>query len=74
MMSRHQNLSSPTAEPARAEQTVSVTVHFDPLRSKFPRTKMIEWLQSLPEDAKIEFDGYRSGKAYFVATWKEARS
>lgn len=73
MTSRHSNLTNPKSEPAKAPLEVACTVHFDPYQGAFPRTKLIEWLQSLPEDAKIEFTGIRSGKNYFTATWKETR-
>jgi len=71
-MSRHQNLSNPNAEPARAEIDITCTVHFD-WQGPFPKRKLQEWLESLPEEAKIRFTGISSGKPYFEASWKESR-
>lgn len=72
-MKKDRNLSNPKSEPAHAEVAVSCTVYFDPYQGAFPRTKFLEWLVSLPEDAKIQFTGVSSGKPHFEATWKESR-
>lgn len=71
--SRHSNLTNPNSEPEHAPVTVACEVHFDPYQGAFPRTKLVRWLESLPEDAKIQFTGIRSGKPHFEATWKETR-
>lgn len=73
MANRHSNLTNPQGEPEHAPVVVTCEVHFDPHQAAFPRTKLIRWLESLPEDAKIEFTGFNSGKNYFRATWKENR-
>lgn len=73
MKSRHSNLSNPNSEPEHAPIEVNCTVHFDPYQGAFPRNKLIRWLESLPEDAKIKFTGISSGKPHFTATWKETR-
>jgi hypothetical protein len=72
-MKKDHNLSNPNSEPAHAELDVQCTVHLDLYRGKFPRTKMIEWLESIPEDANITFSGWAQGKPHFTAFWKESR-
>jgi hypothetical protein len=73
MASRHHNLSNKNADPARATVACTVTVTFDQYQGAFPKRKFQDWLEALPEDAKIKFTGTRAGKPYFEATWKEAR-
>jgi hypothetical protein len=73
MASRHHNLSNKNGDPALAAITCTVTVHFDPSQTAFPKRKFQDWLESLPEEAKIEFTGTRSGSFHFEATWKEER-
>lgn len=73
MKSRHSNLSNPASEPAKAPVTVTCTVHYDPGYAAFPKRKFQEWLESLPEEARITFQGTTSGKPHFTATWEETR-
>lgn len=70
---RHHNLSNPDCEPARAAVKVECTVHFDQYRGPFPKRKFQDWLESLPEQAKVEFTGFLSGKPQFTASWMEER-
>lgn len=72
-MRRDNNLSNKDSSPAHTVLHVSTTVHFDPYQGKFPKAKLIEWLNSLPDDAKITFTGLAQGKPHFEATWKEDR-
>lgn len=73
MGSRHSNLSNPNGEPEHAPLEVSCMIHFDQYQGGFPRTKLIRWLESLPENAKIKFSHVSRGKPHFEATWKEER-
>ncbi len=70
---RHNNLSNKDGDPRRATLDVTCTVKFDQYNGAFPKDAMITWLQSLPDQAKSEFVGTRSGKPHFTASWKEAR-
>lgn len=72
-MRKDHNLSNRNSEPEHAEMTCSVMVHFDPYQGAFPKKKMIQWLQSLPDEAKVKFVGVASGKPHFEATWTEQR-
>jgi len=73
LVSRHNNLSNKTGDPALAAMTCTVVVHFE-WGARFPKRKFQDWLESLPEDAKIRFTGISNGKPYFEATWKEERA
>lgn len=72
-MKKDHNLSNPKSEPENAEMTCTVTVHFDWIGA-VPKAKLQRWLESLPEEARVTFEGVRSGKAHFQAQWLETRS
>ena len=72
-MKKDHNLSNPASEPEHAEMVCTVTVHFDQYQGAFPKAKLQRWLESLPEEAKVEFTGTRSGKPHFTASWRETR-
>jgi hypothetical protein len=69
---KHNNLSNKTSEPEHAIVEMSVTVHFD-MYGAVPKGKLQAWLESLPEEARITFEGMYQGKGTFTAKWKENR-
>ena len=72
-MRKDSNLSNKDSNPANATVEMSVSVHFDQYRGPFPKAKFQEWLAALPDNAKIEFTGVKSGLPHFKASWKEQR-
>lgn len=72
VVKRHSNLNNPNAEPEHALMEMSVSVTFD-LYGAVPKANLQRWLESLPEAARVTFEGAYNGKAQFVAKWKENR-
>jgi len=72
MSSRHHNLVNKNSEPSKTPLMVTTSVH-SPLIERVPKEKLEEWLASLPDGARITYEGIRSGKVYLAATWKENR-
>lgn len=71
MVSRHNNLSNPASEPSKAERIVTSTVTSIWIE-RIPLPKLREWVNSLPDDARVTYDGIVSGKIKLKAEWKEA--
>lgn len=72
-MKKDSNLSNPASEPEHAAMEVTVGVHFDLYRGPVPKGKLQQWLASLPDSARVSFEGVHSGKAHFEAAWTEQR-
>lgn len=72
VVTRHNNLSNKASEPEHAVVEMNVAVTFD-LYGRVPKVKLQTWLESLPEEARLTFEGAYNGKAQFVAKWKENR-
>jgi hypothetical protein len=69
---RHSNLNNKNGDPRHAAVEMTVTVTFD-LYPAVPKEKLQTWLESLPVEARVTFEGAYTGKAFFVAKWKENR-
>lgn len=53
---------------------VTVRTEFPIGITSFKKTDLEKWLSKLPDEARISYEGIRSGKIMMVSTWKERRN
>lgn len=58
-----------TVKAKKHQVHCEVSASFGQTIQPLPKEDMIEWLNALPDNAKLKWSGISSGHVYFTAAW-----